>query len=263
MINKLRSCLHQFTALVWRMLSLARLANTPAKSRFESDRKLMLRFQSLGDNCEFGLVQRHYGAEPMGVFRFSWTPIDAVIKSIDQHFSYLQDPTQIDVVAHDAGHPRKEYMVVIRAYGIVYHTEVFEDQMSLEDIRAQELMKLKFLGRKIVDDLREGGTIFVLKSNAPIDADLVEQVSERIGSRGTCVLLWVTLADPAHKPGAVEWIGRNLIRGYIERFAIYENAHDTLPEAWRIVCENALKLYESEQSYVPVRSQASFHPVSG
>ena len=33
--------------------------------------EMLLEFESLGDNCEFGLVQRHFGAEPISLLRFA------------------------------------------------------------------------------------------------------------------------------------------------------------------------------------------------
>jgi len=36
--------------------------------------ELMLRFESLGQNCEFALLQRQCSAEPLGLLRFSSTP---------------------------------------------------------------------------------------------------------------------------------------------------------------------------------------------
>ena len=37
----------------------------------EATRALLLRFESLGADCEFGLVQRRYGAEPLGLLRWN------------------------------------------------------------------------------------------------------------------------------------------------------------------------------------------------
>jgi len=33
--------------------------------------ELMLQFENIGDNCEFGLVQRHFNADPVGLLRFA------------------------------------------------------------------------------------------------------------------------------------------------------------------------------------------------
>jgi hypothetical protein len=34
-------------------------------------------FENLGGNCEFGLVQRHFGAEPLSLLRWTATPPEA------------------------------------------------------------------------------------------------------------------------------------------------------------------------------------------
>jgi hypothetical protein len=39
-----------------------------------ADRDLVLQFESLGDSCELGLVQRMVGVEPLGMFRFAGAP---------------------------------------------------------------------------------------------------------------------------------------------------------------------------------------------
>jgi len=44
----------------------------------------MLAFQSLGDNCEFGLVQRRGGAEPLELLRFAgiFLPIEIRLEKL-------------------------------------------------------------------------------------------------------------------------------------------------------------------------------------
>jgi hypothetical protein len=49
-------------------------------------------------------------------------------------------------------------------------------------------------------------------------------------------------ADAAHPSGTVEVVFPGLLRGYIERFAPYENAHDLLLNDWLEVCANAYRL---------------------
>ncbi len=44
---------------------------------------LLSRFESLGDGCEFGLVQRNFGAEPLGLLRWAGIPPWALIDSLN------------------------------------------------------------------------------------------------------------------------------------------------------------------------------------
>jgi hypothetical protein len=51
--------------------------------------QLMLRFEALGQNCEFGVVQRHYGAEPLGLLRFSSTPLHLLVAALNNDLAVL------------------------------------------------------------------------------------------------------------------------------------------------------------------------------
>src|ERR1700761_2131837 len=73
--------------------------STPASN---SDLQQILEtFQSLGDNCEFGLVQRWAGAEPVHLLRFAglYIPLeqrlDALVEAIDDGFTDLGDPASV------------------------------------------------------------------------------------------------------------------------------------------------------------------------
>ncbi len=66
---------------------------------------LMLRFAALGDNCEFGLVQRQAGAEPLGLLRFAGFHIPAerrlgrLIEALDREFEGVGRPETVRVGA--------------------------------------------------------------------------------------------------------------------------------------------------------------------
>jgi hypothetical protein len=60
-----------------------------------SDRDLVLNFESIGDNCEFGLVQRMAGAEPLGLLRFSSTPLPLLVRALRARFDGLADPANV------------------------------------------------------------------------------------------------------------------------------------------------------------------------
>ena len=46
------------------------------------DRELVLHFESIGDNCELGLVQRRAGAEPLGLLRFAGAPLRSFLRAL-------------------------------------------------------------------------------------------------------------------------------------------------------------------------------------
>ena len=51
-----------------------------------------MRFESLGDNCEFGLFQRMCNAEPLGLFRFAGGYLPEIIRGLNSGFSGLWGP---------------------------------------------------------------------------------------------------------------------------------------------------------------------------
>jgi hypothetical protein len=55
-------------------------------------------------------------------------------------------------------------------------------------------------------------------------------------------LLWVVPAERDRPPGTVEVLMPGLLRGYIDRFAPGDNAHDLSFDGWLRVCTNAVAL---------------------
>src|ERR1700758_3814147 len=84
-----------------------------------ADRDLVLQFESLGDNCELGLVQRRVGVEPLGLFRFASAPLRHLIRAMDARFAGIADPDHVRVETQNG-----EYMIRLSKYDFIYHTDV-------------------------------------------------------------------------------------------------------------------------------------------
>src|ERR1700754_4026385 len=91
----------------------------PATTPELSDRELVLKFESLGDNCELGLVQRRVGAEPLGLLRFSGTPLRHLLRAMEARFEGLADPNSIRIRPENG-----EFMVKLAKYDFLYHAEM-------------------------------------------------------------------------------------------------------------------------------------------
>jgi hypothetical protein len=63
-----------------------------------TDNELLPVFESLGDNCEFGLVQSSLGVKQLRLFRFNSVATDALIHEIENDFatSKIPPPVQPD-----------------------------------------------------------------------------------------------------------------------------------------------------------------------
>ncbi len=123
--------------------------------------ELMMEFESLGDNCEFGLVQRDAGAEPLGLFRFAGinAPVDVrlekLVAALDGELVGLGSPENVSVELAGA-EGRREFMAIESAYNLLYHTFLKEDEIEPEVLRKRESVRLQFLKRKLLEDLMNG-----------------------------------------------------------------------------------------------------------
>ena len=97
--------------------------------------------------------------------------------------------------------------------------------------------------RKLIEDLQEGRKIFVYRGMARLSRAKVESLVEALRQYGAAVLLWVEREDAAHPAGIVEALGGGLLKGYIDRFAPGENAHDLSLDCWVELCRGALGLF--------------------
>jgi hypothetical protein len=203
-------------------------------------RTLALRFESVGENCEFGLVQRQCEAEPLGLLRFSSTFLRPLIRGLDTGFDGLGHPA--DIVPRLEGKAPREFMIHEGNYGLVYHSFVYEGQRSDDLMRQQEAVRLKFLRRKFMEELGAADKIFVYKRNANVPPEEILPLFLALRRHGDNTLLWVVPAERDRPAGTVEVMMPGLLKGYIDRFAPENNAHDFSFGAWMKVCANALVL---------------------
>jgi hypothetical protein len=221
-----------------RSLRLSRVLPRPKPSAapMVAPEQMITRFESLGDNCEFGLVQRRMGAEPLGLLRFSFIELPLLLRGLRTGFEGLGDPstTEVSVEGKD-----REFVVRESVYGMTYHTFQYEDQMSLDTVRQQQATRLNFLKRKLMEDVANGEKIFVLKRSPPLRPEEVLPIYAALNAGARNWLLWMVPADAAHPPGTIETLLPGLLRGYIDRFAPSENAHELSMPVWTSVCEAA------------------------
>jgi hypothetical protein len=201
--------------------------------------QMIMRFESLGDNCEFGLVQRRLGAEPLGLLRFSYIELRQLLRGLRCGFDGLGDP---DTTVVTASGPDREIVVNESVYGMTYHTFQYETQIALDTVRQQQATRLNFLKRKLMEDIDSGEKIFVLKRVPALRPEEVLPIYAILNELGRNTLLWMLPSDAAHPPGTVEQLLPGLLRGYIDQFAPNENAHDLSLGIWTSICEAAWRV---------------------
>jgi hypothetical protein len=203
--------------------------------------ELAASFESIGDNCEFGLVQRRCDTEPLGLLRFSGAFSNDVVRGIEMEFEGIGEPEDITpTLEGDDG--KREFMIRERKYGLVYHTFVYEGERTTDLMRQQEATRLKFLRRKFVEELDAGEKIFVFKRATPVPESEIFPLFLALNRRRPNTLLWVVPEEPGRPSGTVEVLMTGLLKGYIDRFAPGDNAHDFSFDAWVRICVHAFLL---------------------
>jgi hypothetical protein len=198
------------------------------------DRELVLQFESIGDNCELGLVQRHAGAEPLGLLRFAGVPLRNLLRGLNARFANIADPEHIRIVAENG-----EYMVKLTKYDFTYHAHVLVGDMEPEALHQQQCRTIGFLAAKLIQDLENASKILVFRQNEALSgADLVD-LRIALSAYGPNTLLWVQEACPGHPPGSVEVADEHMMVGYVRRLAERDSVPDLDFGSWMRVLRRA------------------------
>jgi hypothetical protein len=206
----------------------------------------MLAFENLGDNCEFGLVQRNAGVEPLGLLRFAGTSLEMLVAALQTKFSGLGTIDTVTVYSEgETG--RHEFMVHETSLDTRYHTFIHEGDMDAEELRRREAKRLGFLREKLLADLAVGEKIWVWRELRRTDPARLQPLLNALRDLGPNILLWVVAADDDHPAGSAELLERDFIKGYVERLAPYRHATDIRPDSWFDVCDNAYSLCRPDQ----------------
>jgi capsular polysaccharide biosynthesis protein len=209
--------------------------------------KLMLRFESLGDNCEFGMVQRKAGAEPLGLLRFNGIRVPEqerlgkLVAGLERRFEGLGDPGTC--VIDPTG---IELFVSDSLYDFWYHGGIKTGDEDLDAEALRQGTRLRFLRRKFFEDLENGDKILVWRSSATTRREQVQPLMDILRQLGPNTLLWVTEADAGHPPATVEELEPDFLKGYVRRLSTDRQLVDIEFEPWFALCRRIDELRRPE-----------------
>jgi hypothetical protein len=210
----------------------------PTAALVLDERDLVLQFESIGDNCELGFVQRQAGAEPLGLLRFAGAPLRNLLRGLNARFANIADPGHIRISPENG-----EYMVKLTKYDFTHHAHVKIGEMEPEALRRQQCRTVNFLARKLVADLETASKILVFRQNEPLAASDLVDLRIALSAYGPNILLWVQQAMPGHPPGSVEVADERMMVGYVRRLA----GRDTVPDldfvSWMQVLRRARAIF--------------------
>ena len=215
----------------------------PSNVRIEeatTDSELALQFESLGDNCEFGIVQRAIGVEPLGLLRFSSAPLDRMLLGLETGFDGITDGLE----AFDGIPSGLEWSMHAPNYGMRWHTFVPPTEATAAQMVERERRRLAFLVRKLLEDIESGEKVLVVRRAAPLSREEVLPLFLTLQRRGNCPLLWIS--EDECRAGDVEVDRPGLYHGYLSRLADPADIGGTMRlDDWLTVMRKTVALHNA------------------
>lgn len=218
----------------------------------EEMREVMTAFESLGGfsgGCEFGGAQRAFGAEPLGLLRWSDMSPGQLASALEARFEGVGLPENTEISLQDNG-GHNEYWTRDKRFVMATHTFISEDAIAYDKMFVQACRRLVYLRNELVQDLESGSRIFLYKVSARLltDAEL-DRIYKAIRAFGDTTLFYVRIHDDKHPPGSVEIVKPGLMIGYIEKFSepAPRGGHTDSVPFWGTLCRNAYEMWQAER----------------
>ena len=198
-------------------------------------------FENLGDDCEFGFVQRQSGAEPLGLLRFGFLQPFELLRALETRFAGMGALENLSHVQVEG-----EYIIRDAASGLAYHTWQMHGTVDEHTLLPQHAAHIAFLVRRLVRQLSDASRIFVWKRAGDAAEAEARAVHDALNMYAQNTLLWVTQADHRHPTGTVQRIAPGLLRANLFRFAPAYDANELFLEQWLEVCVAAYGMVREE-----------------
>ena len=205
---------------------------------------LVTKFVSLGNNCEFGLVQKLYGFDPLDLFR--WAGINVVGQLLSALQAKFADFGTEETVELQMWPTWPHAAVIDRKYGVYFHSEFSASEIAANAVecRREAARKLRFLCAKLVADLETGEKTFVYRQKEPLGSSRIRELHDALSKFGPVSLLVVN-EDHTCAPGTVERLGARLFLGYSARLS-NENPPQIDVEVWKTLCERTHSMRQGD-----------------
>jgi Flp pilus assembly protein TadD len=200
-----------------------------------SPNALMLAFESIGERCDFGSVQRHFGADPLGLLRFAWSHLDPLVAALEDRFDVVGtvEDTAFELF-------RDETILRMKKYGLIFHTFVEGVAREPDDKREafyqQQRRRLTFLKNKLIADLEEPQKICVYSTDDYVSDANATRLFRALRAYGPNSLLYVRPARAGRPAGTVEVLEDGLYAGYFSGLTDFLSGNQPPFELWQQLC---------------------------
>jgi hypothetical protein len=189
-------------------------------------------FESLGANCEFGLVQRRHGAEPLGLLRWPAITVQGLVASLNDAFSELQDIANLRLIPG----PKDEWDIAAPNFSLHLHERI--GSVDEKALLKSAHRRLQFLRRSLLETLEDAEKILVFKEwqFRMTDADIASIFESLKRYNAGNRLVAVRLAAPDGPVGSVTEVEPGLWSGYVESDAQVSAAENVPFDSWDRIC---------------------------
>ena len=203
-----------------------------------SVRELLESFESLGQDCEFGLVQRRFGAEPLGLLRWTTTKPDTLIAGLRTRFANLGE---VENTVLDLGKP--EIMVNDLALKIRFHTFIQQGtSIDLEKFRGKQARHLRYLRDAFLERLELADRVYVYKYVGDFDQRKADTIFEELRRLGNVSIVFVTRARDGEPAGSVRCLHEGFYVGHLSRYGLDAGpAWNIAFDEWTSICREVLR----------------------
>lgn len=207
-----------------------------AKGAEASGESILAGFVSLGEDCEFGLFQRHFGVEPLGLFRWASVKPRHLSKLLEDGVEAIADPanTTLAIDLH-----QNVYYLCMPSYSLQFNTMVKAQTVDEVAFLTEQNRRTKFLLRHLLGQFEDGEKIFVYKCNGPLDRSAARRLGDALRRYGDVRLLYVAEAATAAESGLLERVDSGLVIGLLTGLGTQNGAWKIPYERWQALCEAA------------------------
>jgi hypothetical protein len=200
------------------------------------DEEFYQNFESLGANCEFGLVQRHFGSEPLGLLRWPAIDVAGLLDSLKNQFTELNDIANCTLIPG----PKGDWDIQTPNFSLHLYTKM--GSVDEGTLLKSAFRRIGFMRRGLIETLEEAEKIFVFKEwqfrMSDTEITLISDGIKRYNPANR--FLAVRLSTPDTPPGSAVLVQPGLWSAYVESDARV-SATDNVPiNSWNRICRFVL-----------------------
>ena len=175
-------------------------------------------------------MQRHYGAEPLGLLKFTSTPSKLLMAALDCDFVGVGDAENTALTTFNG-----EYVTRDKSYHMSMHTFIQDNGDDREKRFVSVCRRIRFLRDKLLQDLKDAEKIFVYSCRETVNDGEIRELWSALRRYGDNRLLFVRSGTDRNAVGSVRLLETTLVVGFIDKLSVDGPSF----ELWLQLCRQA------------------------